>query len=48
MTAYVSPEISSVKKGIEKEFPNVLFENYKGMKKVYEKEYDIPWESRCL
>lgn len=44
VTAYVSPEISSVKKGIEKEFPNVLFENYKGMKKVYEKEYDIPWE----
>lgn len=44
ITAYVSPEILPMKKEVEKEFPSVTFENYKGMKKVYEKEYDIPWE----
>lgn len=44
VTAYVSPEIISVEKEVQKEFPAVTFENYKGMKKVYEKEYDIPWE----
>ncbi|WP_461810677.1 M14 family metallopeptidase [Faecalimonas sp.] len=44
VTAYVSPEIIPVEKEVQKEFPNVTFENYKGMKKVYEKEYDIPWE----
>lgn len=42
--AFVSPEAEEYRKELETQFPNVKFENYKGRKKVYEKEYDIPWE----
>lgn len=39
--AFVSPEMTDQQK---EQFPNVLFQNYKAGKAVYEKEYDIPWE----
>lgn len=42
--AYVSPNIEEVKGSFYKEFSNVEFKNYKDTKKIYEKEYDIPWE----
>lgn len=44
ITAFVSPEVESSGAKVKEAFPDVKFENYKGMKKVYEKEYDIPWE----
>lgn len=40
-TAYVSPEMKPYQKA---HFPDVVFENYKAGKAVYEKTYDIPWE----
>jgi len=42
--AYVSPEIETRRNEMEEMFPKVMFVNHKGMKKVYEKEYDISWE----
>ena len=39
--AYVSPEMKPEQKN---KFDNVIFQNYKAGKTVYEKEYDIPWE----
>lgn len=44
ISAFVSPEIQNETSAVTKEFPEVEFHNYKGMKKVYEKTYDIPWE----
>lgn len=44
VTAFVSSEIEYKSEKAGSRFPGVTFENYKGMKKVYRKEYDIPWE----
>lgn len=46
--ACVSPEIEQRRAEAEKAFPDTEFVNYKGMKKVYEKQYDIPWEADRL
>ncbi len=43
--AYVSPEIGQYRLEAEKLFPNAELVNYKEMKKVYEKEYDLEWEA---
>ncbi|MGF7009599.1 hypothetical protein M2146_000110 [Lachnospiraceae bacterium PF1-22] len=42
--AYVSPEIAAQQEEVQQLFPDVEFINYKEMRKVYDKEYDIPWE----
>ncbi|MEG1957867.1 MAG: M14 family metallopeptidase [Lachnospiraceae bacterium] len=42
--AYISPTDHERLKELKKYFPKVEFHNYKGMKKIYEKEYAIPWE----
>lgn len=47
-TAFVSPEIEKWRDDIQPEFPDITFTNYKSEKKIYEKEYDIPWEVDCL
>lgn len=44
ITAYVSPRIDRMLDKISSQFPKVKFINHKGLKKVYEKTYDIPWE----
>lgn len=44
ITAYVSPKIQEVLGEIQPTFPEIEFKNHKGMKKIYEKSYDIPWE----
>lgn len=44
VTAYVDAEIETRKEELKRHFPDVTFVNYKGDKKVYEKEYHIPWE----
>ncbi|QSX05235.1 hypothetical protein JYG23_11170 [Sedimentibacter sp. zth1] len=46
--AFVSPEIQNKNIDIHNEFSNVEFYNYKDTKKIYEKEYDIPWEVDVL
>lgn len=43
--AFVSPEIEQRREEAEEAFPDTEFVNYKDMKKVYEKQYDIPWEA---
>lgn len=43
--AYVSPEIGRHRPEAEKLFPGAELINYKEMKMVYEKEYDIQWEA---
>lgn len=42
--AYVSSEIKEKNDNVKKVFPNIEFENFKAKKKIYEIEYDIPWE----
>ncbi len=42
--AYFSPKIEDRITEMTKLYPNVKFNNYKSLRKVYEKEYDIPWE----
>ncbi|MEG2783190.1 MAG: M14 family metallopeptidase [Lachnospiraceae bacterium] len=42
--AFVSPASPKRMEEIQEIFPKAEFRNYKGMKKVYEEEYDIPWE----
>lgn len=42
--AFVEPQINNKKEELLKEMPNVEFQSYKGMKKIYEHSYDIPWE----
>ncbi len=42
--AFVSPDIQKEFAAVIKEFPEVEFHNYKQMKQIYEKTYDIPWE----
>ncbi|OLS02780.1 M14 family metallopeptidase [Tissierella creatinophila] len=44
ITAYIDPKIKEYLDEIESTFPDVEFKNYKSRKKVYEKNYDIPWE----
>lgn len=44
LQAYVEPQIENIKDKISKEFLNTEFKSYKGMKKIYENVYDIPWE----
>lgn len=44
ITAYMSPEIEKRLKEIQPIFPQVEFKNHKSKKKIYEKNYDIPWE----
>src|SRR5699024_8876085 len=44
VTGYMSPEIEERLDNIEEEFPNIDFKNHKSLKKIYEKNYDIPWE----
>ncbi|MFV0363833.1 MAG: M14 family metallopeptidase [Suipraeoptans sp.] len=44
INSFVSPEINERKVEVEELFPKTKFKNYKSMKKVYEKEYDIAWE----
>lgn len=49
---YGSPEAEAkgaeLSESYEREFPGVSFTSYKGQVKVYEKEYDIPWEVDCF
>lgn len=42
--AYFSPKIEDRITDMTKLYPGVKFNNYKSLKKAYEKEYDIPWE----
>lgn len=42
--AFVSPEIEYKGGKAKERFSQTAFENYKGMKEVWQKEYDIPWE----
>lgn len=44
INAYVSPKIRDVLSEIQPVFPQVKFMNHRGIKKIYEKSYDIPWE----
>ena len=44
VTALVDPEASCRAEELERAFPGVEFCNFKGRKKVYHREYDIPWE----
>jgi len=46
--AFVSPDIKTRHSAAAKEFPQVEFHNYKEMKQVYERTYDIPWEADIL
>lgn len=51
-SVFASPEIEDKmknnKKVLQDEFPDISFTNYKSTVKVYEKEYDIPWEADVL
>lgn len=42
--AYFSPNVIENQELLEMTFPEVTFKSYKGMKEVYQKEYDLPWE----
>lgn len=47
ITAYVSPEIDFKSKNIDyvnDKFANIEFKNHKGLKPIYEKNYDLKWE----
>ncbi|MGL6200936.1 MAG: M14 family metallopeptidase [Lachnospiraceae bacterium] len=44
LRAYVSPEIDHCLGEVQSHYPGVDFQNFKGMKPVYQKEYSIPWE----
>lgn len=48
VTAYVSPEIEERRTEAEEAFPEIKLINYKGMKKIYEKAYELPWEVDCF
>lgn len=46
---YADPKAEQQAKILKEQFPQAEFQNYKGMKKIYEKEYDITWEvDDCL
>ena len=40
---FFSPNVEG-KQELEQYYPGVKFNNYKGLKKVFEEDYDIPWE----
>ena len=44
ITAYVSPRIDRMLDKVSPQFSKVKFINHKGLKKIYEKTYDILWE----
>lgn len=44
ITAYFSPKIENALDKVQPIFSQVKFNNHKAPKKIYEKEYDIPWE----
>lgn len=46
--AYLSPEFKEYQKQYKDKYPQCDFFNYKSGKVVYEKEYDIPWETDML
>lgn len=41
---YFSPEVEQCRTSLEAAFPGVQFRNYKGLKEVWSKQYDLPWE----
>lgn len=48
VTAYVSPRLEKRKEELETVFLKIRFQNYKQKQKVYEKEYDLPWEKEVF
>lgn len=45
---FCSPEIEERREELESQFSEVTFTNYKEKQKIYEKEYNIPWETETL